>query len=110
MPATANSKAMLSLVMVSALCLSVAWSETAHADMLADAIVSTELEHGFMGLYNLDFNGAQKDFSAWRPNIQMTPWVRSAWPPAVFSPSSTAWVCWRDNSMMTTQLLTLVRN
>ena len=66
MPATANSKAMFSLVMVSALCLSIACSATAHAATPADAIVSTELEHGFMGLYNLDFDGAHKDFSAWQ--------------------------------------------
>ena len=66
MPATANSKAILSLVMVSALCLSIACSATAHAATPADAIVSTELEHGFIGLYNLDFNGAQKDFSVWQ--------------------------------------------
>ena len=25
----------------------------------------TALDRGFLGLYNLDFTGAQKDFSAW---------------------------------------------
>jgi len=66
MPATANSKAMLSLVMVSALCLSVAWPATAHAATPADAVAFTELDRGFMGLYNLDFDGAQEDFSVWQ--------------------------------------------
>jgi len=31
-----------------------------------DTRVSTALDHGFMGLYNLDFAGAQKDFSTWQ--------------------------------------------
>ncbi len=30
-----------------------------------DTNTSTTLDHGFFGLYNLDFTGAQKDFSAW---------------------------------------------
>jgi hypothetical protein len=29
-------------------------------------IVVTSLDHGFSGLYNLDFAGAQKDFAAWQ--------------------------------------------
>jgi hypothetical protein len=65
MSVTANSKAALSLVMVSALWLSLAWSATAQAATPAETIVSTELDRGFMGLYNLDFDGAQKDFSVW---------------------------------------------
>jgi hypothetical protein len=47
------------LGMVCALCLAV----TA-ADLPRPALV-TPLEHGFSGLYNLDFTGAQKDFVAW---------------------------------------------
>lgn len=47
--------------MVAALWLSLALSATAEPD----AIASTALERGFLGLYNLDFTGAQKDFSAW---------------------------------------------
>ena len=31
-----------------------------------DVIVSTALDRGFSGLYNLDFTGAQKDFSDWQ--------------------------------------------
>ena len=30
-----------------------------------DSIPSTALDHGFAGLYNMDFTGAQKDFSSW---------------------------------------------
>jgi hypothetical protein len=47
--------------MVAALWLSLALSATAEPD----AVNSTVLERGFLGLYNLDFTGAQKDFSAW---------------------------------------------
>jgi hypothetical protein len=35
------------------------------ADAPASAVSETVLEHGFSGLYNLDFSGAQKDFSNW---------------------------------------------
>jgi hypothetical protein len=31
----------------------------------ADSAAGTELDRGFLGLYNLDFAGAQKDFSSW---------------------------------------------
>jgi hypothetical protein len=37
----------------------------ANADTPADSIAETALDRGFSGLYNLDFAGAQKDFSAW---------------------------------------------
>jgi hypothetical protein len=47
--------------MVAALWLS--WALSAAAE--PDAIASTALERGFLGLYNLDFTGAQKDFSSW---------------------------------------------
>jgi len=33
--------------------------------IVPDANVGTALDHGFTGLYNLDFTGAQRDFSAW---------------------------------------------
>jgi hypothetical protein len=55
----------LNLVMVSALWLCLSWSIPAHAATPADTIMATELDRGFMGLYNLDFAGAQRDFSAW---------------------------------------------
>jgi len=47
------------LGMVCALCLA-----AGAADLPRPALV-TPLEHGFSGLYNLDFTGAQKDFVAW---------------------------------------------
>jgi len=31
----------------------------------ADSAAGTELDRGFLGLYNLDFEGAQKNFSSW---------------------------------------------
>jgi hypothetical protein len=47
--------------MVAALWLGFALRATAEPD----ATASTALERGFQGLYNLDFSGAQKDFSVW---------------------------------------------
>jgi hypothetical protein len=35
-------------------------------DVQRPAVVSA-LDHGFSGLYNLDFSSAQKDFAAWQP-------------------------------------------
>jgi hypothetical protein len=51
---------MASVAMVSVLCLAVA-SQAAASPLDA----GTALDRGFLGLYNLDFNGAQKDFSSW---------------------------------------------
>jgi hypothetical protein len=65
MPATAKSKVALSLAMVTALWLGSGCLITAQAGTPADSIVGTALDRGFMGLYNLDFDGAQKDFSSW---------------------------------------------
>jgi len=50
--------------MVTALWLSLGFC-AAHAATPADAVVDTALDRGFHGLYNLDFDGAQKDFTAW---------------------------------------------
>ncbi|HWO38051.1 MAG TPA: hypothetical protein VNO32_55460 [Candidatus Acidoferrum sp.] len=47
------------LGMVCALCLA------ATAGDLPRPALITPLEHGFSGLYNLDFTGAQRDFAAW---------------------------------------------
>ena len=52
------------LRMVAALCLSLTWSAAANAAG-PDIPPTTALDRGFTGLYNLDFSGAQKDFSAW---------------------------------------------
>src|SRR5580704_16867886 len=42
-----------------------AWAEPASAEPAAVATNPSLLERGFSGLYNLDFAGAQKDFSSW---------------------------------------------
>jgi hypothetical protein len=36
-----------------------------HAEDIPRAPIASPLDHGFNGLYNLDFTGAQKDFEAW---------------------------------------------
>ena len=54
------------LGMVAALLLGTgAHASDASADA-PDTRVSTALDHGFTGLYNLDFTGAQRDFSTWQ--------------------------------------------
>jgi hypothetical protein len=53
------------LGMVAALCVSMGLQPIASADVVPDPSTGTALDHGFAGLYNLDFAGAQKDFSAW---------------------------------------------
>jgi hypothetical protein len=47
------------------LSLTVALCASAFAGGPPDTSSSTPLERGFLGLYNLDFNAAQKDFSSW---------------------------------------------
>jgi hypothetical protein len=51
--------------MVAALCVSMGLQPIASADVVPDPSTGTALDHGFSGLYNLDFTGAQKDFAAW---------------------------------------------
>jgi hypothetical protein len=53
----------LARALVTMLFLSVALS--AGAEAAPAPVPPTALDHGFAGLYNLDFAGAQKDFSAW---------------------------------------------
>jgi hypothetical protein len=53
------------LATVAALCVSLALQPMAGASVAPDPNAGTALDHGFLGLYNLDFTGAQKDFSAW---------------------------------------------
>ena len=68
---------MANLVKSSAVRASVAWALVALGASLAvnvaiaeedipRAAVATSLDRGFAGLYNLDFDGAQKDFAAWQ--------------------------------------------
>src|SRR5271154_1858469 len=65
MQANTHSRNALALGMLSALWLSLAWCAGARAAAGPDAIPITALDRGFLGLYNLDFAGAQKDFSSW---------------------------------------------
>ena len=60
-----HSRTGLTLDMVTALGLVLALCAPASAGGPPDASLDTTLDHGFLGLYNLDFAGAQKDFSAW---------------------------------------------
>src|SRR5580700_9996163 len=53
------------LSMVAALCVSMGLQPVASADVVPDPSTGTALDHGFAGLYNLDFTGAQRDFSSW---------------------------------------------
>jgi len=54
------------LGMVAVLCISLGLQPIASAAVAPDPTAGTALDHGFTGLYNLDFAGAQKDFSAWQ--------------------------------------------
>jgi len=54
------------LGMVAALCVSLGLQPIASAAAEPDTTAATALDHGFAGLYNLDFTGAQKDFSTWQ--------------------------------------------
>jgi hypothetical protein len=50
---------------VAVLWLSFTWCGVARAEAVRDISSNTALDRGFLGLYNLDFAGAQKDFSSW---------------------------------------------
>jgi hypothetical protein len=51
--------------MVAALWSVLALNAEIASPALPDSTAGTPLDHGYFGLYNLDFSGAQKDFSAW---------------------------------------------
>ncbi len=59
---TRQTRSVLRLIMVAALWLCFCGSAFAAGP---DAAPSTDLDRGFVGLYNLDFAGAQRDFTAW---------------------------------------------
>ena len=65
MPSINRKRRAVDFVMLAAmgLCLTLCLCESAAAE--PDAVTNTALDRGFLGLYNLDFAGAQKDFSAW---------------------------------------------
>jgi hypothetical protein len=52
--------------MVAVLCLCLIAKPAAGAEPGPSLTSSSALDHGFAGLYNLDFAGAQKDFAAWQ--------------------------------------------
>jgi hypothetical protein len=57
-----QARSVLTLIMVAALCLGFCGAAFAAAPDLAPG---TYLDQGFAGLYNLDFAGAQRDFTVW---------------------------------------------
>jgi hypothetical protein len=68
---SASSRSVLVISMVAVLWLGLGLPAAAGDGALggslapADSAAGTELDRGFVGLYNLDFAGAQKDFSSW---------------------------------------------
>jgi hypothetical protein len=66
MSAIVQSRFLLFLSMVAALGLILASCATANAAAVPDASLDSALDRGFFGLYNLDFAGAQKDFTNWQ--------------------------------------------
>lgn len=65
MPTTVLSKSASAVCMVAALALLSAFCAPASGAAPPSISASATLDHGFFGLYNLDFTGAQKDFTAW---------------------------------------------
>jgi hypothetical protein len=59
-----QTPSVLTLIMVAALCLGLGFPGSAFAAG-PDAAPGTYLDQGFLGLYNLDFAGAQRDFTVW---------------------------------------------
>lgn len=55
----------LILAMVAALCPVLGLSAETSPDAPPDLAVGTALDRGYLGLYNLNFTGAQRDFSTW---------------------------------------------
>ena len=53
-------------VLVTALCLAAVCGLSRAEDLARMNPSASPLDHGFTGLYNLDFGGAQRDFSAWQ--------------------------------------------
>ena len=66
MPVPVQFRKTLIFGMVAALLLGTGAHASDASPDAPDTRVSTALDHGFMGLYNLDFAGAQKDFSTWQ--------------------------------------------
>src|SRR3984885_5932481 len=62
---TAQFRYALAVGMVAALWLGLGLCARASTATPVDSVPVTELDRGFRGLYNLDFAGAQRDFSSW---------------------------------------------
>jgi hypothetical protein len=56
---------MLAALWIGLGCIGLGWCAPAGAATPPDPAAGTELDRGFAGLYNLDFAGAQKNFSSW---------------------------------------------
>lgn len=65
MPLVAQFRKVLTFGMVTVLWLSLGLRAETGAATPLDSTTGTALDRGFLGLYNLDFTGAQKDFSSW---------------------------------------------
>jgi len=65
MPSINQKRRAVDLSMLAALGLCLALCLCGSAAAEPNAVINTALDRGFLGLYNLDFAGAQKDFSAW---------------------------------------------
>jgi hypothetical protein len=65
MRAVKKPRLILTFGMVAALSLSLLLCNSVRAADAPNTVSQTDLDRGYMGLYNLDFAGAQKDFSAW---------------------------------------------
>lgn len=53
-------------ILTAVFCASLAVCGTIQAEDTAPAVAVSPLDRGFIGLYNLDFAGAQKDFASWQ--------------------------------------------
>ena len=65
MPAIVQFRKALIFGMVAALCPVLGLSAEADPAAVPEPTINTALDRGYLGLYNLDFIGAQKDFSTW---------------------------------------------
>src|SRR6266851_10485193 len=65
MASTIQIRTLLIFGIVAALCSPLGLKAATDTGAIPDSTKSTALDRGYLGLYNLDFTGAQKDFSAW---------------------------------------------
>src|SRR5260370_24268266 len=65
MASTIQIRTLFIFGIVAALCSPLGLKAATDAGAIPDSPKSPALDRGYLGLYNLDFTGAQKDFSAW---------------------------------------------